>query len=191
MSVVVNDLGYLSTPYATLAYLTGYREGAQAASVTFTTGNFIGSQVEGTVNVGNAEGAQLRTGNFAHNYCPDGNAYLAEPYLTVAYLGPRLCVSAASQVSIIHLDGQGAQVRPAIYNTNNLRVMCDFPSRGDGANWVASHTEPSTTSSFDIHNVNTDITEQIWRSDGGTKTGILLDCDAGAGNTIFLDTLGS
>jgi len=67
--------------------------------------------------------------------------------------------------------------------------MCSFPSRGDGSNWVASSTEPSSTSSFDILNVNTDITEQIWRSQGGTKTGIQLDCDAGAGNTIFLDTL--
>lgn len=189
MSVVINDLGYLTTPYLTLGYLAGYREGAQAASVTFATGSFIGSQVEGTVNVEGARGSELRTGNFAHNYCPDGNAYLAEPYLTVAYLGSRLCVAGASQVSIIRQEGLGSQVRPAIYNTDNLRVMCDFPSRGDGSNWVANSTEPSTTSSFDILNVNTDITEQIWRSASGVKTGLLLDCDAGPGNSIFLDTL--
>jgi len=189
MSVVINDLGYLSTPYLGLGYLAGYREGAQAASVTFATGSFIGAQVEGTINVETAKGVQVRTGNFAHNYCPDDNGYLTEPYLSVPYLGPRLCVSGGAQVSVIRQDAQGAQVRPAIYNTNNLRVMCDFPSRGDGSNWTASSTEPSTTSSFDILNVNTDTTEEKWRSASGTKTGILLDCEADTGVSIFLDTL--
>ena len=189
MSVVLSDLGYLVSSYLTLGYLAPFREGAQASQVKLNLGALAGSQVEGTVQVSGAVANELRTGYFPHNYCPDGNAYLEQPYLTVAYLGPRLCVSGGSQVSLLHLQGVASQARPAIYNTNNLRILCDFPSRGNGNNWTASSTEPSTTDSFDILNVNTDIDEQVWRSATGVKTGILLDCDAGAGFTIFLDTL--
>jgi hypothetical protein len=185
----ISDIGFHDGPFHILPFLAaGYREGADGAQVKSNQGNFFGCQVLGTIVVDDAEGAQVYSSYIAHNLCPDGNGYHVDPYHTTAYLGPRICAAIAAQVQQIQLNGYGAQVRSAIYNTYNLRVLCDFPSRGDGNNWTANTTEPSTTDSFDVLNLNTDFTEQFWRSATGVKTGIQLDCDTGAGNVVFLDT---
>ena len=77
----------------------------------------------------------------------------------------------------------GMQVRVALYNTNNLRILCEFLSRGvTGNNWTASST---ATGDYDAVNLNTDIVEQIWRS-GNLATQIVA-CDAQ--NPVLVDTL--
>ena len=187
----IADIGFHDAPFHILPFLSaGYREGADGAQVKFDQGSFYGCQVLGTIVVTGAEGAQVYSHWVAHNLCPDGNGYHVDPYHTTAYLGPRICAAIAAQVQQIQLNGYGAQVRSAIYNTYNLRVLCDFPSRGDGNNWTANTTATSSTNSFSVLNLNTDTVEQRWQSASGVKTGIQLDCDTGAGTVVFLDTLG-
>lgn len=80
----------------------------------------------------------------------------------------------------------GLQTRYVIYNSYNLRILCEFSSRGatDGLNWTASST---AAGDFSANNLNTDIVEQIWRSVTGVKTGITLDCDTEV-TQVFVDT---
>lgn len=106
------------------------------------------------------------------------------------------------QVEIIQLVAVGMQTTVALYNTTNLRILCDFPSRGletatgsnawgndagIGKNWKSNSTEAGDFSPF---NLNTDIVEQVWRSDASTVSGINLDCDTERPQGVFLDTLG-
>ena len=79
-----------------------------------------------------------------------------------------------------------SQILFAIYNTTNLRILCDFPSRGtSGTNWsvVAGGTASGDRG---INNVNTDIVEQVYRS---LNTTITLQCDTQISQGIFNDTL--
>lgn len=80
-----------------------------------------------------------------------------------------------------------AQFRAALYNTTNLRVLCEFPSRGvSGVSWTASHTAPGD---YGVNNLNTDIVEHIWRTPDTVKTAITLVCDTGIPQGVYLDTL--
>jgi hypothetical protein len=79
-----------------------------------------------------------------------------------------------------------SQLLLSIYNTTNLRILCDFPSRGtSGTNWtvVAGGT---TAGDFSVNNLNTDIVEQVYRS---TTTTITIQCDTQVSQGIFNDTL--
>lgn len=96
--------------------------------------------------------------------------------------------------------GVGVQFLATIYNATNLRVMCDFLSRGSpivtggnnawgnpigaGKNWRANSV---ANGDFSVFNLNTDIVEQVWRSGSGVVTGLELDMDAET-STIFMDT---
>jgi hypothetical protein len=80
----------------------------------------------------------------------------------------------------------GFQFRSVLYNATNLRILSEFPSRGNGSNWTASST---AAGDFGILNVNDDIVEHKWKSVSGVKTGIVLQCDTGIPQGIFLDTL--
>jgi hypothetical protein len=83
----------------------------------------------------------------------------------------------------------GLQFRVALYNTTNLRILTEFPSRGiDGTSWSASSTQASSSSAFAPTNLNTDIVEQYWRSADGQKV-VTLDCDTGENRPAFIDTL--
>ncbi len=83
----------------------------------------------------------------------------------------------------------GLQVRVAIYNATNLRVLKDFPSRGtNGVNWTADSTAASSTNSFSVNNLNTDIVEQVWRNAGGVSA--TLTCDTQQPSGVFVDTVG-
>lgn len=188
MAVVLTELGYHTTPYHMLANHSGAVQGGMGAQILSLGGGPTGSQVFSVIGADNQEGAQIRTSNVGHTLC-QGIGYHTGPYHIGPYHGASICAGIGAQVEVKQLVGTGAQVRVAIYNTTNLRIMCSFPSRGDGTNWTSSSTEASTTNSFDILNVNSDIVEKYWRSSAGIKTGIQLDCDAGAGNSIFLDTL--
>jgi len=104
------------------------------------------------------------------------------------------------QAQIVALTTLGMQVLIALYNTNLLRMLCDFPSRGlstatgtnawgnpagVGKNWRSNSTAAGDFSAF---NLNTDIVEEAFRS--ASTSGINLDCDTERPQGVFLDTLG-
>lgn len=128
--------------------------------------------------------------NLPHYECP-GPGYLNDvPYLTqIPYLAPFFCVPMGLQFTAVKEETRAIQFRSALYNTTNLRILVDFPSRGTtGTNWTATSTQSSTTNSFSINNVNTDIVEQYWRS----ATGVLsatISCDTELPQGVYLDTL--
>ncbi len=95
-------------------------------------------------------------------------------------------VPLGAQFDQISFTPIGAQINFSIYNNTNLRIMCEFPSRGvTGTNWIANTTEPGD---FEVNNVNTDLVEQVWRSAAGVKTGIILSSDSEVPQGIFVDT---
>jgi hypothetical protein len=93
----------------------------------------------------------------------------------------------------------GVQARFVLYNTTNLRILCDFPSRGaagagnnswgnpkgTGQNWLASSTE---VGDFGAENLNTDIVEQRWQSAAGV-TSAILSCDTETAQGTAIDTI--
>lgn len=96
--------------------------------------------------------------------------------------------SIGSQFEAFVQDKLSMQFRAVIYNTTQLRFLSSFPSRGvTGENWTATSTEPSTSNSFDVNNLNTDIVEQVWRSDNANVQS--LTCDTEDSGGVFLDTL--
>ena len=91
------------------------------------------------------------------------------------------------QINIVSEKVINEQVTLVLYNATNLRILSEFPSRGlDGLNWTANNTAPGD---YSPNNVNTDIVEQIWRSNNGTSTGIILSSDTGIPQGVFVDTL--
>jgi hypothetical protein len=94
----------------------------------------------------------------------------------------------------------GMQATIALYSPTNLRILCEFPSRGlagstgnnawgnpsgQGDNWKSNSTEAGD---FSVSNVNSDLVEQVWRSNAPDTTGINLDCDTERPQGVFLDT---
>lgn len=89
------------------------------------------------------------------------------------------------QFDSITLKPYGIQTRFVIYNHDNLRILCDYASRGiTGENWIANSTGAGD---FSANNLNTDIVEQVWRSATGVKSGVILDCDTEI-TQVFVDT---
>ena len=84
----------------------------------------------------------------------------------------------------------GMQATMVIYNVTQLRLMCEFPSRGtqafQGNNWTASTTAPGD---YLPKNLNTDIIEQTWRSTVGTASLSTLTCDTGVVQGVPIDTI--
>lgn len=95
----------------------------------------------------------------------------------------------------------GVEFNVALYNTSQLRILWQFQSRGaesgsgtnawgediaTGLNWQASSQDPSPD--FSVNNVNSDIVEQVYKSQLGTVTGVNLDCDVEQSPGSFLDT---
>lgn len=90
------------------------------------------------------------------------------------------------QVDKLRGQSFAAQVLRVLYNTTNLRILCEFPSRGlSGVNWSATST---AAGDFSVNNLNTDIVEQVWRSQNGT-TSVLLTCDTEVPQGILVDTM--
>ncbi len=130
--------------------------------------------------------AEVKFGNVLHENCEDGG-YLTLPYLSTGYLAGNICARIRAEVDRKQANAVRAQINFQLYNTFNLRVLNEFPSRGsDGTNWTANTT---ATGDFSVNNLNTDIVEQVWRSDTGDVSGITLSCDTEVSQGIFLDTL--
>lgn len=96
---------------------------------------------------------------------------------------------------------EGMEFRVNLYNTTQIRVMCDFPSRGiasgvgnnswgnpiaSGQSWKTNSQDPSPD--YTVQNLNTDIVEQVYRSQTGTVSGLNLDCDVEQSPGTFMDT---
>lgn len=160
--------------------------------VTNTQEKVTGFQVDRLFNgKEKAKGLNFRQSNaLAHLECFGAGYLNDEPYLSVyPYLQSFFCVPMGVQFTSVKEDSRAFQFRSALYNTTNLRILVDFPSRGTtGANWTSTTTQSSTTNSFTVNNVNTDIVEQYWRS----ATGVLsatLTCDTELAQGVYLDTL--
>jgi hypothetical protein len=101
-------------------------------------------------------------------------------------------VPTGMQANIISSFDTGFQAFATLYNSTNLRILCEFPSRGlTASNWTATNTvgSPITAAGdFSVQNLDTDIVEQVWRSDG-TITGVRLKTDTGLPQGVFVDTL--
>ena len=104
------------------------------------------------------------------------------------------------QAEFVKQTSIGQQVTVALYNTTNLRILCSFPSRGlatatglnawglpagKGQNWKSNSVEAGDFSPF---NLNTDIVEEVWRSNAPAVTGINIDCDTERPQGVFIDT---
>lgn len=132
-----------------------------------------------------------------YNVAIQGEKSLASQYNSVIssrkYLATQYKVQIDKQnaigIQFLSLSGNtlSFQYRVSLYNTNNLRILCDFPSRGIAPNnWSATST---ASGDFDISNVNNDIVENVWRSNSGAISGISLICDTGLPQGVYLDTL--
>jgi len=90
------------------------------------------------------------------------------------------------QVNRIKVHSNLWQIKRILYNTKRLRILAEFPSRGvTGTNWAATSTSPGD---FSVNNLNTDIVEQCWRSNGSKIVSLTSDTQVTQG--IFVDTLG-
>ena len=138
-----------------------------------------------------AKGIEFRANKVLPHYqCPGGGYLNDVPYLTqYQYLAPFYCVPWGIQFTAVKEEARAFQFRSALYNTTNLRILVDFPSRGTtGLNWTATSTQTSSTNSFSVNNLNTDIVEQYWRS----ATGVLsatITCDTELPQGVYLDTM--
>lgn len=83
----------------------------------------------------------------------------------------------------IRVTRLGLEVEHVLYNIKRLRIMCEFPSRGDGTNWTATN---QASGDFGPDNVNTDVIEQVFRSSGVSVT---LTCDTGLAQGTPIDTI--
>ena len=93
-----------------------------------------------------------------------------------------------TQVNMLKSSKLNTQVTMTIYNNTQLRLLCEFPSRGTvalgGANWVS--VQPIAAGDFSPNNLNTDIVEQRTQTDTATALW-QLRCNTGNLNT-FADT---
>lgn len=90
------------------------------------------------------------------------------------------------QINSVAAKSAAFQVRSVLYNTNNLRILCDFASRGTtGLNWISNNT---AAGDFDVNNLNTDIVEQVFRSNDVLST-VVITCDTEISQGVAVDTL--
>lgn len=98
-----------------------------------------------------------------------------------------LLLNKETGVEVIGLTAlqQGIEVLLKIYNTDQLRVLCDFQSRGlVDENWTVV-SGGTAAGDFGVNNINTDIPEEVYRSGNQFVT---LDCDVGKPQGISPDT---
>lgn len=89
------------------------------------------------------------------------------------------------QASIYSNLSVGFQGRVVIYNTTNLRILTDFPSRGvNGLSWTCASV---ASGDYGPNNLNTDLVEQVFRTAPG-GVNIELFCDTQISQGIFVDT---
>ena len=86
---------------------------------------------------------------------------------------------------IILAEQVGVEALQKIYNVTNIRVLCEFQSRGlVDQNWTVVQGGQAA-GDFQIENVNTDIPEEVYRS---SNVFVTIDCDTGKPQGISPDT---
>lgn len=153
----------------------------------------FGSQFQGKITDNIPNGAQLRSVNLEET--PIGAQVRGINPEVVSFgaqtrgINPE-AIPVGAQVTAVRAEFFGAQFRVVLYNTTQIRVLCDFPSRGDGTSWTVQNggTTSSSSNSFDVNNLNTDIVEQVYRSTSSAN--VQLVCDTGVPQGVFVDTLG-
>lgn len=172
-----DDYGYLEQPYLVHNYLDDYICVHQR------------SQFEAKIGTSHPVGSQVELKIFKDHT-------IASQFLGKIYKDHPV----NSQVNFTRAHKIGSQFRAVLYNNTNLRILCDFPSRGvesgvgnnswgvpiaTGQTWQASST---ASGDFNANNLNTDIVEEIWRSNTGAIAGVQLRCDTEISQGVFLDT---
>lgn len=149
----------------------------------------LGMESEGLINFQKYQGQQSQARIDSYKYLGSEVEGRIDAY---KYLGMQAesridaVKPSAFQVDSVRVFSTGMQARVALYNTHNLRILCQFPSRGtSGTNWTSTSTQAGD---FSVDNLNTDIVEQYWRTATGVKV-VNLDCDTQIVQGIFLDTL--
>lgn len=98
-------------------------------------------------------------------------------------------INLGMQINRIKISRTPMQVNKVLYNTDQLRILCDFVSRGTpalgGINWTSP--QGVAAGDFSLNNVNTDIIEQRTQSPNGVLNWDLR-CDSGQLNS-FVDTI--
>lgn len=188
---VFNTQDYELGVQSTLAVISEHSAGIQFDAF-ITQDKALGAQAKKKFDgKEKSKGLQFRQSkSLAHLECFGAGYLNDEPYLSVyPYLQSFFCVPMGVQFTAVKEESRAFQFRSALYNTTNLRILVDFPSRGTtGTNWTSTTTQSSTTNSFSVNNLNTDIVEQYWRS----ATGVLsatLTCDTQLPQGVYLDTL--
>lgn len=111
----------------------------------------------------------------------------SEGFLSEGFLSEKMCAFMGMQGNSLGAQTLGYQAQIVIYNVTNLRVLCNFLSRGTStSNWTATSSEPGD---FGPNNLDTDITEQIWKSSIGITTSLNLTTDTGVPQGVFVDTV--
>lgn len=162
--LLCEDLGYLSQPYLETPYLArGYCvHGGMQINRFIKAEDPNGMQVTRFIPTQKYNGMQVL--RFIADYpAPSG-----------------------MQINLFHALTNGMQVRLVLYNNHNLRIMCEFPSRGtSGLNWTATSTQAGD---FSVNNLNTDIVEQRWQSNTSI-TSVTLTCDTQVVQGVPVDTI--
>ena len=163
-SWLCEELGYLEQPYLGEPYLVAgicAQMGAEVARVLFKT-PATGMEVHRTINSSKPQGMEV---------------------LRQIVDAPHAVGMEANRLSSAKI---GMQVRLVLYNTNRLRILVEFPSRGtSGLNWTASST---AAGDFNVNNLNTDIVEERWQSLNG-DTSIILTSDTEVVQGVPVDTV--
>lgn len=113
--------------------------------------------------------------------------YLEDDYLSQDYLLGTFTNAVGMQVTPVRQKRIGMSVLMVIYNVTQPRFMWIFPSQGTpalaGNNWSSTSTAPGD---FSPNNVNTDVEEQVWRSNGVLTA--TLTCNTGLAQGAAIDT---
>lgn len=165
-SVCADDEGYLEGDYLLEPYLTEIwctKPGMQAAMYILDFKKTVGMQ------------AKVRIADKLKTLAQQAHFHIVDKQS-----------ARGMQIDVVRQAAFGMQTLATIYNTTNLRILCDFPSRGlTNTNWTSNST---AAGDFSVQNLDTDIVEQVWRSDGAV-VGVRLMTDTGLPQGVFLDTL--
>ena len=157
--------GYATRPYLTAPYLTEFVCAA------------LGMQVERRplVRLGVNSQVERRIVD-----APRGTLMQAERQVTTT-------LDTLMQVQAVSGKILPMQVRKVLYNTYNIRILSDFPSRGaSGTNWTVT-VGSQASGDFSPNNLNTDIVEQVFRTQGTSNVSVVCDTQVSSG--VYVDTL--
>lgn len=199
--------GYLATNYLELPYLTDNTMCAQmrsqverridATHIVYSqierqidTTKAIKSQIERRIDTSHTVLEQIaRLITFEHEVNEQVERRIDATHTIKSQIERRIDVLYTLNEQIERLQAHilACQITQVLYNTTQLRILCDFASRGtSGLNWTANTT---ATGDFSANNLNTDIVEQVWRSATSVLTGIQLVVDTEVVQGVFVDTM--